>query len=50
MKNQEPTNSENTEQAIILEELISEGKRVKLEKKKTVYMALPGKTRTWVAV
>lgn len=34
MKNQEPTNSENTEQAIILEELISEGKWVKLEKKK----------------
>lgn len=51
MKNQEPTNSENTEQAIILEELISEGKWVKLEKKKkTVYMALTGKTRTWVAV
>lgn len=34
MKNREPTNSENTEQAIILEELISEGKRVKLKKKK----------------
>lgn len=32
MKNQEPTNSENTEQTIISEELISEGKGVKLAK------------------
>ncbi|XP_077879379.1 ADP-sugar pyrophosphatase isoform X8 [Ictidomys tridecemlineatus] len=44
MENQEPTDaSRNTKQTIISEELISEGKWVKLEK--TTYMDPTGKTR-----
>uniref|UniRef100_A0A2K6G9T5 ADP-sugar pyrophosphatase n=1 Tax=Propithecus coquereli TaxID=379532 RepID=A0A2K6G9T5_PROCO len=44
MENQEPTDSsQNTKQSIISEELISEGKWVKLEK--TTYMDPTGKTR-----
>ncbi|XP_077879376.1 ADP-sugar pyrophosphatase isoform X5 [Ictidomys tridecemlineatus] len=49
MENQEPTDaSRNTKQTIISEELISEGKWVKLEK--TTYMDPTGKTRTWETV
>ncbi|XP_064235055.1 ADP-sugar pyrophosphatase-like [Aotus nancymaae] len=49
MESQEPTEpSQNGKQHIISEELISEGKRVKLEK--TTYMDPTGKTRTWESV
>uniref|UniRef100_A0A452RKT2 ADP-sugar pyrophosphatase n=1 Tax=Ursus americanus TaxID=9643 RepID=A0A452RKT2_URSAM len=49
MENQEPADpSQNTKQSIISEELISEGKGVKLEK--TTYMDPTGKIRTWETV
>ncbi|PNI40167.1 NUDT5 isoform 6 [Pan troglodytes] len=49
MESQEPTeSSQNGKQYIISEELISEGKWVKLEK--TTYMDPTGKTRTWESV
>uniref|UniRef100_A0A5F9DRL4 ADP-sugar pyrophosphatase n=1 Tax=Oryctolagus cuniculus TaxID=9986 RepID=A0A5F9DRL4_RABIT len=49
MENQEATDStQNAKQCIILEELISEGKWVKLEK--TTYTDPTGKTRTWETV
>ncbi|KAL2761492.1 ADP-sugar pyrophosphatase isoform 1 [Daubentonia madagascariensis] len=49
MENQDPTDSsQNTKQSIISEELIAEGKWVKLEK--TTYMDPTGKTRTWETV
>ncbi|XP_077614630.1 ADP-sugar pyrophosphatase isoform X1 [Crocuta crocuta] len=49
MENQEPADpSRNTKQSIISEELISEGKWVKLEK--TTYMDPTGKIRTWETV
>ncbi|GAB5573291.1 ADP-sugar pyrophosphatase isoform X1 [Prionailurus iriomotensis] len=49
MENQEPADpSQNTKQSIISEELISEGKWVKLEK--TTYMDPTGKIRTWETV
>ncbi|XP_068416321.1 ADP-sugar pyrophosphatase isoform X1 [Eschrichtius robustus] len=49
MAQQEPAeSSQNTKQSIISEELISEGKWVKLEK--TTYRDPTGKTRTWETV
>ncbi|XP_072811292.1 ADP-sugar pyrophosphatase isoform X4 [Vicugna pacos] len=49
MEKQEPAeSSQNTKQSIISEELISEGKWVKLEK--TTYRDPTGKTRTWESV
>ncbi|XP_073736033.1 ADP-sugar pyrophosphatase isoform X2 [Callorhinus ursinus] len=49
MENQETADpSQNTKQSIISEELISEGKWVKLEK--TTYMDPTGKIRTWETV
>ncbi|XP_069846461.1 ADP-sugar pyrophosphatase isoform X1 [Dipodomys merriami] len=49
MDNQESAESpQNMEQRILSEELISEGKWVKLEK--TTYMDPTGKTRTWETV
>ncbi|XP_032329721.1 ADP-sugar pyrophosphatase isoform X2 [Camelus ferus] len=49
MEKQEPAeSSQNTKQSIISEELISEGKWVKLEK--TTYRDPTGKTRTWETV
>nr|XP_058912708.1 ADP-sugar pyrophosphatase isoform X1 [Kogia breviceps]XP_058912709.1 ADP-sugar pyrophosphatase isoform X1 [Kogia breviceps]XP_058912710.1 ADP-sugar pyrophosphatase isoform X1 [Kogia breviceps] len=49
MEQQEPAgSSQNTKQSIISEELISEGKWVKLEK--TTYRDPTGKTRTWETV
>ncbi|XP_011830333.1 PREDICTED: ADP-sugar pyrophosphatase [Mandrillus leucophaeus] len=49
MESQEPMqSSQNGKQYIISEELISEGKWVKLEK--TTYMDPTGKTRTWESV
>uniref|UniRef100_A0A9L0SZT1 ADP-sugar pyrophosphatase n=1 Tax=Equus caballus TaxID=9796 RepID=A0A9L0SZT1_HORSE len=49
MENREPANSsQNIKQSIISEELIAEGKWVKLEK--TTYMDPTGKTRTWETV
>ncbi|XP_055970660.1 ADP-sugar pyrophosphatase [Sorex fumeus] len=48
MENQETISSQNSRQTIISEELISEGKWVKLEK--TTYMDPTGKIRTWETV
>ncbi|XP_077025536.1 ADP-sugar pyrophosphatase isoform X1 [Tamandua tetradactyla] len=49
MENPEPTDSSQiTKQSIVSEELIAEGKWVKLEK--TTYMDPAGKTRTWETV
>ncbi|TEA26096.1 hypothetical protein DBR06_SOUSAS2210072 [Sousa chinensis] len=48
MEQQEPADSQNTKQSIISEELISEGKWVKLER--TTYRDPTGKTRTWETV
>ncbi|XP_004691307.2 PREDICTED: ADP-sugar pyrophosphatase isoform X1 [Condylura cristata] len=49
MENQEPTDCpQNAKQSIISEELISEGKWVRLEK--TTYTDPTGKTRTWETV